>query len=485
MGKIFWPLVYDQLWMMGPAPHYRPLPGLASRWETNDYKTWRFFLDKSSRFSDQIPVSLNDIIFSLSIFADKSNEWNRRGIEVEDFKARENSVLEVTLKHPHGGPYPPFYGMPVFPRHIWKTYQHSLSRNKNEKAIGSGPFIVKEFKPGEMLRLVKNQHYHGYPAKFDEIVFLIFPNNSSLASALKSGLIDLFGHKGIDPSQTREFGSAMGVKTFVTDGMELYWLSFNFSQNPAIRDLQVRKAIMTAIDKKQIVRQVFGGYAKEIDSFVYPELPGYNSNLPAYRFDVNKAVKMLNEAGYTDVDRDGVRDNPKSAQDLSLTVLVSKSNRAQVRIAKYLGSQLSSIGIRVNLLRADSQLYRNYLHNPMESNHDIAVNSMAPGPYQDWIWNMMKSDEDLLNQANVSNYVNYAFDRVLKKLLTTGNPKKRLQYLNLAQEILADELPYGMLVRPYKICPVRLDRIDDVVISMGGVSSEINPWNYLQLNIAD
>lgn len=485
MGKIFWPLVYDQLWMMGPAPDYRPLPGLAERWETDDYKTWRFFLNKSSKFSDQIPVSLNDIIFSLNLFADKSSEWNRRGIEIQDIKAGENSVLRITLKHAHAGPYPPFYGMPIFPRHIWKKYQHSLSRNKNKQAIGSGPFIVKEFKPGEMLRLVKNRHYHGYPAKFDELVFLIFPNNNSLSSALKSGLIDLFGHKGIDPSRIREFDSAMGVKTLVTDGMELHWLSFNFAQNPAIRDIKVRKAIMTAIDKKQIVHQVFGGYAKEIDSFIYPELTGYNSDLIAYKHDVNQAIDMLNDAGYVDIDGDGVRDNPKSIRDLSFTLLVSKSDRNQVRTAEYLKKQLSRIGIRISLLRADIQLYKNYLHNPIESNHDIAVNSKAPGPYQDWIWNMMRSDENLLNQANVSSYVNHAFDRILKKLLTTGNPKKRLQYLNLAQEILADELPYGMLVRPYKICPVRQDRIDEVVISMGGVSSEINPWNYLQLNISD
>ena len=485
MGEIFWPLVYDQLWMMGPAPDYRPLPGLAKRWETDDYKTWRFFLDNSSKFSDQIPVSLNDIIFSLNLFANKSSEWNQRGIEIQDIKAMENSVLEITLKHAHSGPYPPFYRMPVFPRHIWKKYQHSLSRNKNKQAIGSGPFIVKEFKPGEMLRLAKNQNYHGYPAKFDELVFLIFPNNNSLSSALKSGLIDLFGYKGIDPSRIREFDSAMGVKTVVTEGMELHWLSFNFSQNPAIRDIKVRKAIMTVIDKKQIVRQVFGGYAKEIDSFIYPELSGYNFDLPAYKHNVDQAIDILNEAGYIDIDGDGIRDNPKSIRDLSFTLLVSKSNRAQVRTAGYLRRQISRIGIRINLLSADSQSYNNYLHNPMESTHDIALNSKAPGPYQDWIWNMMKSDEGLSNQANVSNYINPAFDRILTKLLTTGSSKKRLQYLKLAQEILADELPYGMLVRPYKICPVRQDRIDEVVISMGGVSSEINPWNYLHLEIPE
>ena len=52
MGAVFWPLVYDQLWVLGPAPNYDPLPALATRWETEDYQTWRFYLVKDAKFHD-------------------------------------------------------------------------------------------------------------------------------------------------------------------------------------------------------------------------------------------------------------------------------------------------------------------------------------------------------------------------------------------------------------------------------------------------
>ena len=56
MGAVFWPLVYDQLWILGPPPNYDPLPMLATRWETEDFQTWRFYLQKNAKFHDGKPV---------------------------------------------------------------------------------------------------------------------------------------------------------------------------------------------------------------------------------------------------------------------------------------------------------------------------------------------------------------------------------------------------------------------------------------------
>jgi len=65
MGCIFWPLVYDQLWIMGPAPDYKPLPMLAESWETEDNQTWVFHLRKNAEFHDGVAVTAADVEFSL------------------------------------------------------------------------------------------------------------------------------------------------------------------------------------------------------------------------------------------------------------------------------------------------------------------------------------------------------------------------------------------------------------------------------------
>ena len=63
MGCIFWPLVYDQFWIMGPPPAYDPLPGIVKKWETNDNQTWRFYIEENARFHDGKPVTAEDLAF--------------------------------------------------------------------------------------------------------------------------------------------------------------------------------------------------------------------------------------------------------------------------------------------------------------------------------------------------------------------------------------------------------------------------------------
>ena len=91
MGAVYWPLVYDQLWVLGPAPNYDPLPGLAKSWETDDYKTWRFHLVENAKFHDGTPVTANDVAFTAWYLAldpqwafDSNNVAEKKDIKVID-----------------------------------------------------------------------------------------------------------------------------------------------------------------------------------------------------------------------------------------------------------------------------------------------------------------------------------------------------------------------------------------------------------------
>jgi hypothetical protein len=66
MGCAFWPVIYDQLWILGPAPDYKILPRLATGWETKDRKTWRFYLHKDAKFHDGKPVKAHDVAFTMT-----------------------------------------------------------------------------------------------------------------------------------------------------------------------------------------------------------------------------------------------------------------------------------------------------------------------------------------------------------------------------------------------------------------------------------
>lgn len=481
MGKILWPLIYDQLWILGPAPEYTAKPSLAERWETQDYQKWRFILGDENFFNDLIPVTAKDVAFSLNLFLKDKIHWNPRGTTIETIEIIDDHTLDIKLTQPHSGPYPPFYRIPILPYHVWEKYKNRPEAYENNPVIGSGAYNVKEFEPGKLIHLTKNNNNKSISAKWDQLIFKTYFNQSSLKSAIEAGDIDFFGYSGLNPVDLRKIEASGEIQALFAESIELYGLSFNLSRNKAIQKINVRKALLMAINREEITSKVFSGYAKEVFSFVYPELADYNPNINKIYFDRQEAARLFDQEGYRDVNFDGKRDDLVAKQDLTFSLLVTNTNRTHIQISNLIKQQLAGVGVKINLMLVDSFVYHNFLNNPFESDHDIAFGSFFPGIYQDWIWNSMKSDEDFFNQNNHANYINYAFDRIYYRLLTTQNPNRKSKYLYLMQKILTDDLPYALLLRPYKIAPLRKDLLLDPVISIGGISSELNIWNYVEL----
>ena len=481
-SQIILPLVYSSLWVLGPGPEYSALPGLAHKWETEDRKTWQFSLIPGATFSDGSIADADDVVFSLKFQANLGEAWKERNIEVLSVEKLDQNTVEVVLKEGYSGSYPPFYRIPILPQHVWQNVR-GTTRFTNEHAIGSGPYKVESFVKDESIHLIKREPQTGISAKYEQLVFKAFANSNLLHEALKAGEIDIFGHDGILPATLSSFEETEGISAVVTEGIELHWLSFNLAKGNAINDIRIRKAIMTAINRKKIIAAVYRGYAKPIDSIIYSELADYYPSPGKYDFDIEKAKRILDHAGYTDSNFDGTRDDRTSNQDLAFSLMLLNTNKHHVEMGKLIKEQLEAIGIQINLMKVTPFVYFSFLKNPLGGGYDIALNSGSPGPVlvAD-IWKMMKSDEDLKNEYNSSHYINYAFDQLLRKMRTTADYSRRSKYLQLMQKIMHDDLPYGVLLRPYVINPVRNKDFHGFSKAMGGISSEINVWSYVEQN---
>lgn len=483
MGSIFWPLIYDQLWMLGPAPDYKAIPRLATHWKSKDHKTWRFFLNKQAAFHDGRPVTAEDVVFSLTHLAQSDPAWDYPDVAFESIKAIDQHTVEFTLDHVHGGKFPPAYWQPILPSHIWKPYEKDLLSFKNEHAIGSGPFKLRKFKPGEFVWLEKNSLYHGPKPKMDEVVFKSYGSNDALYLALKSGAIDMIGYSGATAVTIPGFEKTKHVKVIISPGIELVWLTFNLFNDTSLRDLNVRKAMMFAINKERLAKLVFRGQASLIDSFIYPEFKSYNHSLPRYDYNPKLSQKILDKAGYNDRDADGIRNDPKTEKNLIFSLMVPSDWAEHVKMARLIKEQMQRIGIKISLKVIDLNTYYDFLYQPKESRFDLAVNSEEPGPHSDWIWEFVRSYNNGGEGWNTAYYNNPEFDRVLDKMLAAINEPDRIQYRFKLQEIVAGDLPYALLLRPNRINPVRTDRLTNYVETMGGISTWINPWTYLKADI--
>jgi len=483
MGAVFWPLVYDQLWVMGPPPNYDPLPWLATHWETKDYKTWRFYLQKNVKFHDGTPLTAEDVAFTLWNLP-RDPQWafpsNDIGAKT-DIKVIDQYTVEFTMSHAWPGKYPPVDWMPILPKHIWKDAGRKIANFTDEKAIGSGPFKLKQFKSSEFVWMVKNEDYWGEKPHVDEVVFKGYGSDDAMKLAMKKGEIEFTGASGTTPMAVKSYKKDKNINTAISPGIALMWLTFNLHKETAIREKAVRKAFLHGINRERIYKMVYLGYVQPSDSFIYPELPEYNPNLPKYEYNPELAKKILTDAGFTDSDGDGVRNDPKTGQNIVLDFMVPSEWADEVKMVKLIKEQVKEIGIEINAKILDLDTYYEFVYMPTEDKFDIAISSEEPGPNNSWMWEFVRSPESGGLGWNQSDYASKEMDETTIKYLTETDLEKRKEYVFKMQEIMAEDLPCAVLVRPDFIGPYRTDKFEGHVEAMGGVSNWINWWTYMKI----
>jgi len=482
MGCMFWQLIYDQLWIMGPAPDYEVLPMLATSWESEDGKTWTFHLREDAVFHDGVPVTAEDVAFTIWHLPRADPTWSFPDCMCESYPTViDDYTVQFTLETTLGGTYPPCYWVPMFPKHIWEPYKGDMTSFTNDEAIGSGPFKLREFKPAEYIWFVANEDYWGERPYVDEVVFRVYGSDDALYMALEIGEIDMDGYDGCSALVVDSFKEGENTDVIVSPGIGVEWLSFNLHKDGPLQDLNVRKAIMHGIDKDRLIGVVSWGYAERVDSFVYPELADHNPNLPQYDYDPDLANKILDDAGYIDTDGDGIRNDPATVGNLAFGLIVASDWIDEVKMSTLIVEQLKDIGIDIIMKALDDSTFYSYIYAPNSDLYDIGFMEEEPGPYADWVWQFCRSWE--IGSWNTAYYVNPEFDEVLDKYLAEGDAAKRREYLYEMQMMLAEDLPYGFMVRPDIMNPVNTGKFEGYVATMGGISTWINPWTYYKVHL--
>lgn len=483
MGCIFPQLLYDYLWMIGPAPDYEIVPRLASSWETEDYITWTFHLRKNATFHDGVPVTAEDVAFSVEYIPKAMPVWDTPDTDWESFSIIDDHTLEFTLYAPFGGAYSPVYWMPIFPKHIWEPYKDDMCAFPNDEAIGSGPFKLKEFKAAEYIWYEANEDYWGGRPYVDEVVWKTYGSEDALNMALKAGEVDMMGYYGCAPLAVDDFKQAENVEVIESSGLAMWSLVFNLHKDSPIRDLNVRKAILHGIDRDRIIDMVYLGYGEKVFGILYPEVADYNPNLPQYDYDPDLANRILDEAEYIDTDGDGIRNDPATGENLALEIIVPSGWTEIVKVVMIIKAQLRDIGIDIVVKTMDITTFYDYTYAPTEDLFDISWSETDPGPNFDWIWDYHISWEAGGEGWNAAYYNNPEYDDLLDRMRAELDAEKRRENIYELQMMLAEDVPEMPLFRVSVMDPVRTDKLEDYTLMMGGISSWINPWTYYNVHL--
>jgi len=422
------------------APDLKPQPSLAKSWTiSDDALTYTFDLHKGVKWHDGKPFTAADVVFSADKFLREVHP-RMRGImnqRVESVRADGDDKVVFKLKQP----FNPFIyvfevsTMPIVPRHIYEGTDFRTNP-ANNTPIGTGPFKLKEWKRGSYIHLVKNTDYFkpGLPY-LDEIYLRVIPDAASRAVAFERGTVDVLRGGDVENFEIRRLQKLPGVSN-TTAGWEMFspnlWLQMNL-RKPPFDKKEVRQAIMHAMDKNFILKNIFFNVGKVATGPISSTTLYYDKNVKTFNYDMAKAKKMLADAGV-------------KPGDYTIKVLPIPYGSVWDRLAEYTKQQLEQLGFKVTIEATDPGGWSKKLS---DWDFDLTMNFLyqfadpAIGVARNYVTsNIIKGTPF----ANNHGYSNPEVDRLFGAAPVAQNPDARQRMYTEVQRILADDVAVGFLI---------------------------------------
>ena len=307
-------LVYDSL--LAYNEELELIPWLAEDWSVSaDGKTLTFHIRPGVEWHDGQPLTSEDVAFTFEYIQEKEAPEFPFIIELLDsVETPDDLTVVVHLTKSFAWALDTFGTAYIIPKHIWEGQPYDWVITNSTEAVGSGPFKYDSRIEGEWIKLVKNPNYwmEGKP-KIEEFTLRVITEESARLMAIKAGEADTERYS-VEPPHIAEVLEWPEVKVTRAADIWDYDLFLN-NKSPPFNDTQVRKAIAYAINRTEIVKIAALGYGTIEESYmpsaVYGELENPDAKLPIY--DPDMANQILDEAGYIDIDGDGIREFPRAA----------------------------------------------------------------------------------------------------------------------------------------------------------------------------
>jgi len=347
-------------------------------------KTVTYKINPNFKWSNGEPVTTKDIVKTYEIMANqeyitssKSLRYNKNrkaivgieeynegkadkisGLEVIDDSTMKIHLKEMTPSVYWGGNFvPEFVNAKQFEGIPMDKITESDALRKNP--LSYGPYVIKEIVQGEKVIFEANPYYYKGEPKIKRLEMEILPPSQQVA-AIKSGKYDIV--LKVSPEIFPELEKLDNINILTKKAGSMNYIAFKLGKwddeknevvtdpNSKMYDLNLRKAIAYAIDMDAVSKQFYHGLSTPAKSQLSPLFPSlHNPEINGFKQDVEKAKQLLDEAGFKDVDGDGIREG-KDGKPVKYTLAMMSGGEIAEPLAQYYIQQWRAIGLDVELL---------------------------------------------------------------------------------------------------------------------------------------
>lgn len=435
----------------------------AKKEELEDGKTGiaaTYTLKEGLFWGDGTPVTTKDILFAYDVGKHpKSGVGNGEFFtkDVRTIVAEDDRTFTIHFAKekcdfaPIGGYYP-------LPAHLEReifekdpeTYKNRSLYNTAPETPGlwSGPYRFAKFSSGAFITLERNAAWKGKAPYFDKITFRTIDNSSALTANLLSGDVDyIAGELGIMLDEALLFEKRLKAtrpgKFNVVYKQGLTYEHIDLPHDkPPFDNADMRRALLYAIDREAISKQVFGGHQQPAVSSVNPLDPVFTRDITAYAADTAKSGALFDALGWKK-GADGFRYNDKG-EKLRITLSTTAGNRTRELIAQAIQSDMKKAGVDLQVdlqparvLFGDTMRKREFrggvmyawMSAPQSIPKTTLYSSMIPTQENNWAG------------QNYPAYASERMDKIIDDLDTVCEPEKNLALWHELQGLYADDLP--------------------------------------------
>lgn len=353
-------------------------PRLAEKWEANgDSTEWTFTLRQGVKFHDDTDFNADAVVFNFQRMSDPNFEFGYRdqnktyqsfndifggfiGTPTSAWKSIEK-VDDFTVKISMVRPFP------LLPQVLSSSY-FGLSSPKAVQdngakygtpgggAVGTGPFKLESWTPGENIILVRNDDYWGEKAKMPGAVVRFLPDAPARMAELQAGSIDF--SVNLPPDARTTLTSDANLMDVEVQPFNVAYIAMNLNSKP-LDNPKVRQAIAHAINKQEILDAFYGGVGSVATTFLPEGLSWARGDAnEAYAYDPEKAKQLLAEAGYPDgFNTMTMSDGTESALEFWYMPVSRPYFPTPQPVAEAFAAQLADVGIQVELKTEDWGAY--------------------------------------------------------------------------------------------------------------------------------
>jgi peptide/nickel transport system substrate-binding protein len=430
------------------------VPDLAQGWTVSaDGLKYDFKLKEGLYWHDGAPVTAADVLYTTKVMQDPDFPgmgwlgvlW--RTVKVSAPGGPTGLTVHFELSAPLAS-FLDYTTIGLLPAHLWERVPASQLKNSqlNTHPVGTGPFQLVDL-TATRAELIPNPRYPGgFNPYLTGLTIRFYPDHQSLLPAFDRKEID--GVSAIAPDDMPAAAERNDLQLFSSPlpGYSLVYLNLQNPNVPFFKELAVRQALLYALDRQGLIDSVLHGQGIVANSPIQPNTWAYDANVPKYAYDLDKARKLLDDAGWKDTDGDGVRD--QNGVKLAFVLVGSSANQALIdAIAAAwgrLGVQVAAQPVSMAGLTTDFLTTHNF---------DAALVDWSftgdPDPYPLWHSAQIKDGQ------NYGGWDNPEADAAIEKARALTDRAARQGYYVQFQRIFAQEVPAILLYHPVYTYGVR------------------------------